>query len=65
MARAEPVNGDDLDEIEAPPANSDMLDSASADSRDLRLGFLIHDVSRLRRNAFDQLMKPLGVTRSQ
>jgi DNA-binding MarR family transcriptional regulator len=29
------------------------------------LGFLIHDVSRLRRNAFDRLMRPLGVTRSQ
>ncbi|MET0986639.1 MAG: MarR family transcriptional regulator [Steroidobacteraceae bacterium] len=34
-------------------------------NRDLRLGFLIHDVSRLRRLAFDQLMKPIGVTRSQ
>lgn len=31
----------------------------------VRLGFLIHDVSRLRRNAFDRLMRPLGVTRSQ
>lgn len=37
----------------------------SRDAMDLRLGFLIHDVSRLRRNAFDQLMKPLAVTRSQ
>jgi MarR family transcriptional regulator for hemolysin len=35
------------------------------DTQDLRLGFLIHDVSRLRRNTFDQIMKPLGVTRSQ
>jgi DNA-binding MarR family transcriptional regulator len=35
------------------------------DLRDVKLGFLIHDVSRLRRSAFDQLMKPLGVTRSQ
>ena len=35
------------------------------DNRDLRLGFLIHDVSRMRRIAFDQLMKPMGVTRSQ
>ncbi|HUB85161.1 MAG TPA: MarR family transcriptional regulator [Rhizomicrobium sp.] len=26
---------------------------------------MIHDVSRLRRNAFDRLMRPLGVTRSQ
>jgi DNA-binding MarR family transcriptional regulator len=30
-----------------------------------RIGFLIHDVSRLRRTAFDHLMKPLDVTRSQ
>ena len=32
---------------------------------DIRLGFLIHDVSRMRRTAYDQLMKPLGVTRAQ
>lgn len=32
---------------------------------DQRLGFLMHDVSRLRRMVFDNLMKPLGVTRSQ
>jgi MarR family transcriptional regulator for hemolysin len=31
----------------------------------IRIGFLIHDVSRLRRTAFDQRMKPLGITRSQ
>jgi MarR family transcriptional regulator, transcriptional regulator for hemolysin len=39
----------------------------SAMKRDerLRIGFLIHDVSRLRRTAFDQRMKPLGITRSQ
>ena len=30
-----------------------------------RIGLLIHDVSRLRRTAFDHLMKPLDVTRSQ
>jgi DNA-binding MarR family transcriptional regulator len=32
---------------------------------DLKLGFLIHDVSRLRRSSFDRFMKPLGITRSQ
>src|SRR6218665_3084942 len=32
---------------------------------DQRLGFLMHDVSRLRRIVFDEFMKPLGVTRSQ
>jgi MarR family transcriptional regulator, transcriptional regulator for hemolysin len=31
----------------------------------IRIGFLIHDVSRLRRTAFDQRMKPLDLTRSQ
>ncbi len=29
------------------------------------LGFLIHDVSRLRRTVFDKALKPLGITRSQ
>jgi MarR family transcriptional regulator, transcriptional regulator for hemolysin len=33
--------------------------------RRLRLGFLLHDVSRLRRTVFDKAFKPLGVTRSQ
>lgn len=32
---------------------------------ELQLGFLIHDVSRLRRSAFDRCLKPLNVTRSQ
>jgi MarR family transcriptional regulator, transcriptional regulator for hemolysin len=35
------------------------------DNLDLRLGFVMHDVSRMRRIAFDQLMKPIGTTRSQ
>lgn len=30
-----------------------------------RFGFLVHDVSRLRRTVFDKALKPLGVTRSQ
>ncbi len=31
----------------------------------LRAGFLIHDVSRLRRTVYDQRLKPVGLTRSQ
>lgn len=31
----------------------------------LRFGFLIHDVSRLRRIVIDRALKPLGITRSQ
>ena len=32
---------------------------------DLRLGYLIHDVSRLRRMMYDRALAPLGITRSQ
>lgn len=38
---------------------------AAAQQRDIRLGFLIHDVSRMRRSAFDSFMRPLGITRAQ
>jgi DNA-binding MarR family transcriptional regulator len=45
---------------------SELPKSATeADRQAIRLGFLIHDVSRMRRTAYDQLMKPLGVTRAQ
>jgi DNA-binding MarR family transcriptional regulator len=32
---------------------------------ELRLGFLVHDVSRMRRNVVDRALKPLEITRSQ
>ena len=38
---------------------------ADADNWDARVGFLMHDVSRLRRSVFDEFVKPLGLTRSQ
>ncbi|WP_028605501.1 MarR family winged helix-turn-helix transcriptional regulator [Ottowia thiooxydans] len=44
-------------------ANSPRI--AESDNWDQRLGFLMHDVSRLRRTVFDDFVKPLGVTRSQ
>lgn len=34
-------------------------------SSEFRLGFLVHDVSRLRRTVIDKALKPLGITRSQ
>ena len=37
----------------------------SGDNWDQRLGFLMHDVSRLRRTVFDEYMKPMNITRSQ
>jgi len=41
------------------------VDAAEGENWDQRLGFLMHDVSRLRRNVFDEFMRPLKVTRSQ
>ncbi|MEC9345384.1 MAG: MarR family transcriptional regulator [Pseudomonadota bacterium] len=49
-----------------------MTETGSADGRPrrvepqrFRIGFLLHDVSRMRRTLFDQEMRPLGITRSQ
>lgn len=42
-----------------------IIDKSGRASSDLRIGYFVHDVSRLRRTLFDQKMKPLGVTRSQ
>jgi DNA-binding MarR family transcriptional regulator len=42
-----------------PPANR------PAKAGDFRIGFLVHDVSRLRKTLFDQEMKHLEITRSQ
>lgn len=33
--------------------------------RPFRIGFLVHDVSRMRRTLWDHALKPLGLTRSQ
>lgn len=43
----------------------DSPEGADDENWDQRLGFLMHDVSRLRRNVFDEFMRPLKVTRSQ
>jgi DNA-binding MarR family transcriptional regulator len=42
-----------------------MPDEERSMEMERRLGFLIHDVARLRRSAFDRCLKPLGMTRSQ
>lgn len=44
------------------PASAD-IDEVARDG--IRLSFLMHDVSRMRRSAYDQFMKPLGITRAQ
>lgn len=35
------------------------------DDHPFRIGFLVHDVSRLRKTVFDKALRPIGVTRSQ
>lgn len=45
--------------------SSQSEDRSRSKSHQFRLGFLVHDVSRMRRTFFDQAVKPLGVTRSQ
>lgn len=64
-----------LNEVETPsskpkPKASKMNGAGAkttpeAENWEQRLGFLMHDVSRLRRTVFDDFMQPLGVTRSQ
>jgi len=44
---------------------SKKISSPRQENWDQRLGFLMHDVSRLRRKVFDDVMKPVGITRSQ
>jgi MarR family transcriptional regulator, transcriptional regulator for hemolysin len=46
-------------------AAPEIVDGPNDENWDQRLGFLMHDVSRLRRNVFDEFMRPLKVTRSQ
>ena len=37
----------------------------STEDHPFRIGFLIHDVSRLRRTIVDKALKPMGITRPQ
>ena len=47
------------------PRGSERLVDDDVGREGIRLSFLIHDVSRMRRSAYDQFMKPLRVTRAQ
>lgn len=46
-------------------ALSEEQESRPVASNWFRLGYLVHDVSRMRRTLYDQHLKPLGITRSQ
>jgi len=59
-------------EVEAEtPIIDEAATSAIPDHNDessqlnVRIAFHIHDVSRMRRSAYDQIMKPMGITRAQ
>jgi DNA-binding MarR family transcriptional regulator len=39
--------------------------TVAKEEHSFRIGFLVHDVSRLRRTVLDKALKPAGVTRSQ
>ena len=53
-----------MSQVQAKPAVAGEV-RASVKPGKFRLGFLVHDVSRLRRTVVDKALKPLGVTRSQ
>jgi len=55
----------DTELFEDGPIPGTEPDRQGRDVNDLRIGYYVHDVSRLRRTLFDQKMKPFGVTRSQ
>jgi MarR family transcriptional regulator, transcriptional regulator for hemolysin len=46
-------------------AGSAARKAAVLDPTEVRIAFLVHDVSRMRRTLFDQVVRPVGVTRSQ
>ena len=46
-------------------ATAHLPDLATSTDNAIRFGFLVHDVSRLRRVVVDRALRPLGVTRSQ
>ncbi len=49
----------------APAAAARPSGDSNRRSGEFRIGFLIHDVSRMRRTLYDQAVRPLGITRSQ
>jgi MarR family transcriptional regulator for hemolysin len=48
-----------------PQFQSPISESVTVDGRPMSIGALVHDVARLRRHAFDEQAKPMGLTRSQ
>jgi len=56
----------EMDDTESPvKAKPKTIKELQVGPPDFRIGFYVHDVSRMRRTLFDHEMKPLGITRSQ
>ena len=58
--RGTPLSGSDR-----PPSGGSETNMSKDFATNVRFGFLIHDVSRLRRIIIDRALKPQGITRSQ
>ena len=63
MASTSKAKRQSAPEMSAPETSVSKTGKPSA--KPFRFGFLVHDVSRMRRTLFDVRMKPLGITRSQ
>lgn len=64
MKRDVPVKKSKVADVKVKPVKA-RAKPAETENWDGRLGFLMHDVSRLRRSVFDEFMKPMAMTRSQ
>ena len=64
MKRDLPAKKATVTDVSAKPVKA-RTKPAETENWDGRLGFLMHDVSRLRRSVFDEFMKPMAMTRSQ
>lgn len=58
-------NGRECASAAVQPAMGKSVNMPKDLNSNLRFGFLVHDVSRLRRIVVDRALKPLGITRSQ
>lgn len=54
-----------VEPVEAVPAQRKKAVAKAVAPNAFRLGYLIHDVARMRRTLFDQHLRPVGITRSQ
>lgn len=59
METLDQAGGSSVDEA------GELVAEKNPSAKPFRFGFLVHDVSRMRRTLFDEQVKPLGITRSQ